>query len=500
MNATGASSTAGDLGSEIASRSCAGADDCQLAQATAPLTGERRGVSGAYPLHDGRDAFATRVLLANAAERTLDVQYYIWRGDLSGTLLFEALLRAADRGVRVRLLLDDNNTQGMDGTLATLASHPHVEMRLFNAYRHRRWRWLELLADFSRLNRRMHNKSFTADGQVTIVGGRNIGDEYFDAGHDTLFVDLDVLAVGPVVADVMADFERYWNSEAATHTESILAPAVHDGLDAFARAAERCAAHPRAAAYLQSLQDLPVVRDLLTRRLPWIWAPIRMISDDPAKVLAKAKPRDLLIRRLQDVLGTLRSELCLLSPYFVPTVRGREFFAERARAGIRVSILTNAMEATDVIVVHAGYVKHRKALLRAGVRLFELRRHTPRRKRLLRVRGLAGSSSASLHAKTFTIDRQRMFVGSFNFDQRSARLNTEIGFFIESAELAVASASEFASQIPANAYEVRLQAGALEWVERNGDEQIIHQREPGSTFWQRLAVRVLSWLPIDWLL
>ena len=480
---------------------CTPDGDCRLGESIAPEIAARPGLSGVLPLNDGRDAFAARALLADAAERTLDVQYYIWHNDLSGTLLFEALRRAADRGVRVRLLLDDNNTSGLDGVLAALDTHPRIEVRLFNAFRGRRWRWLGFLTDFSRLNRRMHNKSFTVDERVTIVGGRNVGDEYFGVSRDTLFIDLDVLAVGPVVAEVAKDFERYWNSASAAPASTVLAPAAAAALAACAAQAAETARREDAKTYVEALGNLPIVSDLLMRRLPWIWAPTRVISDDPAKGLAHEKPRDLLLRRLQEVLGTLRRDLYLISPYFVPTRRGTAFFAAHARTGLRVMILTNSLEATDVIAVHAGYMKRRKELLRAGVALFELRRTNPPRKHLLRVRGSSGGSSASsLHSKTFSLDGERVFIGSFNFDQRSARLNTEMGFIIDSPDLARTSASAFNSQIPDCAYEVRLRDGKLVWIERNEGAQTVHDKEPGTTLWQRVVVRVMSWLPIDWLL
>jgi len=480
----------------------AASDDCRLAESVLPQVSARPGLSGVMLLNDGRDAFAARVLLADAAERALDVQYYLWHNDLSGTLLFDALRRAADRGVRVRLLLDDNNTCGLDAVLTALDSHPSIDVRLFNAFRNRRWRWLSFLTDFSRLNRRMHNKSFTADGRVTIVGGRNIGDEYFGASSDTLFIDLDVLAVGAVVAEVAQDFQRYWTSASAAPAETLLPPARADALSACAAHAADIGRRTESRAYIQAIKELPIVRDLLMRRLPYTWAPTRMISDDPAKGLAHEKPRDLVLNRLRDVLGTLQRELYLISPYFVPTKRGTTFFAQQAQAGLRVMILTNSLEATDVVAVHAGYMKRRKALLRAGVRLFELRRSAPQRKRLLRMRGSSGtgSSGSSLHSKTFSIDRARLFVGSFNFDQRSARLNTEMGFIIESPELAGASADAFEAQVPDSAFEVRLQAGRLRWIERNEGAEVIHDTEPGTTRWQRTVVRVLSWLPIEWLL
>jgi putative cardiolipin synthase len=482
---------------------CTADRDCRLDESVAPQIAERPGLSGVLLLNDGRDAFAARVLLADAAERTLDVQYYIWHDDLSGTLLLEAARRAADRGVRVRLLLDDNNTFGLDGVLAALDSHPLIEVRLFNAFNSRRWRWWGFLTDFSRLNRRMHNKSFTVDERVTIVGGRNVGDEYFGASRDTLFVDLDVLAVGAVVADVGNDFERYWASASATPAATILHPAPPDALAECAANAARTWQRAESRDYVQAIADLPIVSDLLLRRLPYTWAPTRMISDDPAKGLAHEKQHDLVLRRLQEVLGTVQRELYLISPYFVPTRRGSVFFSAQARAGVDVRILTNSLEATDVVAVHAGYMKRRKALLCAGVRLFELRRTTPaQHKRLLRLRGSSGGSSSgsSLHSKTFSIDRMRLFVGSFNFDQRSAHLNTEMGFIIDSPELAQISADAFDAQVPGSAFEVRLQNGRLQWIERDEGVETIHDTEPYTTRWQRIIVRILSWLPIEWML
>jgi putative cardiolipin synthase len=473
---------------------------CPLEDSLAALTRTHASESGLVALHDGRDSLAARVLLADAATRTLDVQYYIWRNDLSGTILFEALRRAADRGVRVRLLLDDNNTGDLDPILAALDSHPRIEIRLFNPFRQRRWRWLGYLTDFSRLNRRMHNKSFTADAQATIVGGRNIGDEYFDAGKQALFVDLDVLGIGPVADAVEQDFERYWNSASVTPAARVLPAAAADALANFAVAANARVQGPKAVAYLDSIRRSALVRELMVGRQAMTWAPTRLLSDDPKKGLAHEKDTDLMVMRLARTLGGVERELYVISPYFVPTSRGTGFFCSRAREGLRVAVLTNALEATDVLAVHAGYAKRRHKLLRAGVKLYELRRHSPARRRWWRAQGFHGSSASSLHAKTFSVDRRRLFIGSFNFDQRSVRLNTEMGFVIDSAEMATASADEFVQGVLANAYEVRLHGHRLEWVERNEGVEIVHRREPGSTFWQRLFVWIVGKLPIDWLL
>jgi cardiolipin synthase C len=475
----------------------------RLGRSCEPVALAHPGLSGIVPLADGHDAFAARALLADAADRTLDVRYYIWHNDMSGTLLFAALHRAADRGVRVRLLLDDNNTTGLDGVLAALDAHPNIAVRLFNPFKLRRWRLLGYLTDFARLNRRMHNKSFTADDQATIIGGRNVGDEYFDAGRAAAFVDLDVLAIGPVVHDVSRDFDRYWASASAIPADRVLSRATARSLADLAAAAARVEHDPAAVAYVEALARTPFVRDLLARRLPFEWAAAQMISDDPAKGLGGAPDAALLWPRLRDGLDASTGALKLVSPYFVPGRPGVEALAALAGKGVKIAVLTNSLEATDVAVVHSGYAKWRSSLLAAGIALFELKR-APRssvRKGARRALLASGSSASSLHAKTFAVDRARVFIGSFNFDPRSARLNTEMGFLIDSPALADAIARQFADEIPARAYQVRVgRGGALQWIERLGTEEIVHEKEPGTSMGRRFVVSLLSVLPIEWLL
>lgn len=472
--------------------------DTRLGKAALPMVQAHPGKSGVFALSDGRDAFAARVLLANASERSLDIQYYIWHGDKTGTLMFEALRRAADRGVRVRLLLDDNGTAGLDTVLAALDAHPNIEVRLFNPFLHRRWRVLNL-PDFWWLNRRMHNKSFTADNQATIIGGRNVGDEYFDAGQGVSFVDLDVLAIGPVVNDVSKDFDRYWNSESSYPAERVLARVNQAAIAGVAAAASRVEKDPAAVAYMQAIAHSQYVQQVLARQLPFEWATVHMVSDDPAKALGRARDDELMWTRLQKVLQAPKHELELVSAYFVPGEEGVEYFSALARQGIKVTILTNSLAATDVAAVHAGYAKRRKPMLEAGVELFEMEpEFSPAP---TKGHGRLGSSNASLHAKTFSIDRSRAFVGSFNFDPRSQRLNTELGFVIDSPPMAEAIADAFATIIPARAYKVRLSdAGALQWVDQRDGEEIVYDQEPRTGFWLRAFVGVLSVLPIEWML
>jgi phosphatidylserine/phosphatidylglycerophosphate/cardiolipin synthase-like enzyme len=463
----------------------------RLGRAIAPLARANAGKNGIHALDNARDAFAARVLLARAADRSLDVQYYIWHADTSGTLLVHELWQAAERGVRVRLLLDDNNTRGADEALAGLDAHPNIEVRLFNPYANRGLRLAELAIDFSRLNRRMHNKSFTADNQATIVGGRNVGDEYFGADSPVEFADLDVLAVGAVVAEVSSAFDAYWNSESAYPAASLIVPGGR--LTPVGKIEDQ----PEAARYLQAVRATPLVRSLLSGSLPLEWAHARLVQDDPAKVLNPPDKTELhLLPRLEKAMGKPRRELDLVSPYFVPTKDGAAALITLAESGVQVRVLTNSLAATDVSPVHAGYAKYREELLRAGVRLYELKPFADKDEAKDKDRR-AGSSDASLHAKTFAVDRSRIFVGSFNFDPRSARLNTEMGIVVESPALA-ARLSEALDRGTANvAYEVRLSSdGGLEWVE--GD--VRHASEPGAGVLKRLWIGFLSILPIEWLL
>lgn len=470
-----------------------------LGKSIRPLARSHRKKSGVVALPDGRDAFAVRAGLADAAERTLDVQYYIWHDDMSGTLLFDALHRAADRGVRVRMLLDDNNTTGLDSLLAALNAHPNMEIRLFNPFVRRRWRVLDYLTDFARLNRRMHNKSFIVDNQVAIVGGRNVGDEYFEANDEALFVDLDIMAIGPIVDEVSRDFDRYWASDSSLPAERVLRPIGAAARSTLTANASRIAHEPGAREYMQALVRQPFVRELLAGRLTIDWAPVHLISDDPAKGLGRAANDTLVWPRLTRILGEPTRELDLVSPYFVPTAAGVESFLSLSGKGVQVTLLTNSLEATDVAAVHAGYAKWRKPLLENGVSLFEMKRTASPPS--VRDHGLTGNSGSSLHAKTFSIDRSRVFVGSFNFDPRSLKLNTEMGFVIESPALARNVANTFGDTLATRAYEVRPgRNGKLQWVEQRGGREIVHEKEPGAGFWRRAAVAVIATLPVEWLL
>lgn len=479
------------------------AADTPIGRALHPmLVGREAGLSGIYPLVEADDAFAARMLMARHAQKTLDVQYYIWQADMTGLMLLEALHEAADRGVRVRLLLDDNNTAGIEPFLQGLQLHPNIEVRVYNPFRIRSVRWVNFVSDFSRVHRRMHNKSFTMDGMATIIGGRNIGDRYFGAADDILFADLDVLTVGAVVSEVSKDFDAYWNYPAAyTLTEISAVNRYQASLEQLADQAGEIFRSPAAAGYLNSLRKSDLLERLLKRELNFAWVPVRMVSDAPGKVWQKHSEKSLLVEQLQEIIGNPRHDVELVSPYFVPTASGVEAFAWLVRQGVEVRVLTNSLAATDVAFVHAGYTRRRKALLKAGVQLYELSHVRARKPRGRNRNRLLGSSGSSLHAKTFAVDGQYVFIGSFNFDPRSAHLNTELGFVIDSPGLARQIRKAFDEEVPALAYQLSLdQRNRLRWSVDEGEQLAIYVREPKSSWLRRAGVRLLSWLPVEGLL
>ena len=485
-----------------ADRLVADGRDTPIGRAVGARAAEHPGRSGVHPLADGREAFAARALAARAAARSLDVQVYIWHGDTTGWILLDEARRAAERGVRVRLLIDDNGVSGLDPVLALLDAHPGLELRLFNPFRQRgALRLLGYATDFHRLNRRMHNKSFTVDGQLSIIGGRNIGDAYFDAGQAASFADLDLAVIGDVVHDVAASFERYWDSASACPAATVLRGVEPMRARDFEARIAALAGDPRAIDYGHAVAASSLVRDVLAGTLDWEWTHARLVADDPAKVVEPRGTRAArMLPTLTAALGEPLHTIDLVSPYFVPGTGGVDALAALAARGVRVRVLTNSLAATDVAAVHAGYAKRRAALLRAGVELLEMR-PDPAASGSPRSAGLAGamgSSSASLHAKTFALDDARIFVGSFNLDPRSADLNTEMGLVVDSPSLAARLRQALDGACPRGAWRVeRGAAGRVVW--RDGSPRPL-RTEPGAGLPRRALVRVLSWLPIDWLL
>jgi putative cardiolipin synthase len=360
---------------------------------------------------------------------------------------------------------------------------------------------LQFAGDFARLNRRMHNKSFTADNQASVIGGRNVGNEYFGAGGGTVFADLDVVAVGDAVRAISRQFDAYWNSASAYPAAAMLGSvAAAEASDLEARFAQT-RANPVTREYVDAVRVTPIVSQLENRTLPLEWTTATLVYDDPAKTLDPGAGRyPLLFPDLLRKIGRPERTLDLVSPYFVPGASGTAALVDAAKRGVRVRILTNSLSSSDVSAVHAGYAKRRVELLRAGVVLYELKATRPREGRDDRT-GVGSSGAAALHAKTFAADDARIFVGSFNLDQRSAHLNTEMGLVIDSPTLARRLSTAFDEAVPTLAYEVRLAPdGGLEWIERTADGLVRHTTEPQTSWWLRSRVEFLQQLPIEWLL
>lgn len=489
------------------SQSLPASNDTALGAAAAAVPCDGNGHSGLIGLRDGLEAFATRIHLIRAAEVSLDLQYYLWQPDIAGYVVLDELRRAAERGVRIRVLVDDIGAPELDGAFAALNTLPGVELRIFNPFVLRRVRLINLLLDFGRLNRRMHNKSLTADGAVCVIGGRNIGDAYFQGDAQRHFIDFDVLAAGPAAADVGADFDCYWACSVAIPAEAMLRTPA-DGLHRLTTEAARLRATAEAEPYLQALEDSSAASDLLSGCAQFHCAPVRLISDPPEKAAGRAERRQLLINRLDALLSRARKEALLVSAYFIPGQTGLRAIEALLRRGVRLRVLTNGQQSTDVTMVHCGYARYRHRLLAAGVTLYELKAGEGLRKPTFgarhrrRRRGLPGSSGTSLHSKTLVLDGRTLFVGSFNLDPRSKFLNTEMGFLIDSPGLASEVSAAIREDMADVAYELRLSArGHLQWVDPGMEgSEVLHRAEPGTTWASRALVRLLGLLPIEWLL
>ncbi len=455
------------------------------------------GMNDIYTLRHGLLAFMARAALLEKAQKTVDIQYYIWRRDLSGMSMMRLVLATAQRGVKVRLLIDDNNSKQIIPHLNYLALHPLIEVKIFNPGSWRKWRWLNYITDFSMANRRMHNKSLIMDNQAAVVGGRNIGDEYFEASEGTSFVDLDVVVKGKTVEEMTSSFQIYWDSEWAKPL------AVVDPVngETATRVWEKDTALLLHSQRAQQYQEMILeALDFFLKEKP-ISGIVHFLADPPEKMETQRRSTFGILSEIMRQFGEAKKQLFLVSPYFVPGKRGTEQIAALARKGVRVAVLTNSLSATDVPAVHAGYRKRRKTLLRAGVEIFEIMSLSDYPKKFSFRKTFKVSSQASLHAKTFSIDDQKVFVGSFNLDPRSMAINTEMGVVIESEELAQQMHAAFMEHIPENSYRVFLDGrGKVCWRSLESGQEKIWTKEPESTFSQRVIVAVISRLPVEWLL
>ncbi len=453
------------------------------------------GKSGIHLLSDGRDAFIARAGLIKKAQSGIDVQYYLFHPDLTGTLLAYTLFEAAERGVRVRILLDDMGLSGRDSSIRRMDSHPNIEIRIFNPFSRNSLRAIQLLSRFGSVTKRMHNKSLTVDNLFTIVGGRNIGDEYFSANPIVEFGDLDILATGPIVPEVSKSFDAYWNSE-FSYPIALLSPAKVAPISKqeFIDQEKELLQNERSSSYLESLRKTEFFNN---RFVDFDWVDAVTLADPPDKIVRGTTEEPLsLLTDVGKVMQQANNELIIFSPYFVPGKEGVTYLKSLVETGVTVKILTNSLVSNDVSIVHSGYVKYRKALLRAGVQLYELSNILPPINKKW-----PGSSSSSLHAKSFIIDREHIFVGSLNLDPRSVYENTEIGVLFRSPRYGKEIGESFEREIYSNAFQLHLVnwngRERIQWrIIEQGEEKIFNE-EPHTGFWQRFGVYLMSALPIE---
>jgi putative cardiolipin synthase len=451
------------------------------------------GESGFAIIRYGHNAFTDRIAITRLAEKTLDVQYYIWEADETGRILAEHLVRAADRGVRVRFLVDDMNVAGRDARVASLDAHPNIEIRIFNPFAHRKNSMLDFMTDFGRVNHRMHNKIMVMDNTLAIVGGRNIGDHYFAVNPETNFRDLDIVAAGPVVREVSTVFDRFWNSDWAVpmgalvdrpYTEKDLRQTVTWMRKMIAEGDYPYSVDQDAAALVEGLGST---------RKNLIWAPGRVVWDDPSSIVDEGQAGEM-VEALYKKLESLQQEFTIESAYFVVAERGVEAIQKLRDRGVRVRILTNSLASNDVIAAHAGHAEYREALLATGAKIFELRPDSG----VIR-KDWNGESNAGLHTKALVFDRKSVFIGSFNLDPRSANINTEAGLYVDSPELAAQVLDYMDEGVkPENSYQVLLdEDGDLYWVTEDEGVEVRYDKEPETSFGQRLQSGFIEMLPVQ---
>lgn len=464
-------------------------------------------LSGYHPIVTGANAFASRSILTSMATRNIDAQYYIWHNDQAGQLLLKDLWDAAERGVIVRLLLDDfNNSAKFDQHLLRFASHPNIAVRIINPLMYRKFQTLNFVTGLPRINRRMHNKSMTFDKQITIIGGRNIGDEYLSNDKNSQFADLDVLLIGKVVADIDNSFASYWSAPISFDIQTLATldkgetTDFLEGLDKL-RADEKNNSKSSLDVYKTAIEDSSIDSDLIYKRVPFRWTDMQFLSDDVGKLTKTVPANTNLVHQLRTLLGSPTKRLTIISSYFVPTKDGVNTLVELAEAGIDIKILTNSFDATDVTAVHSGYSQWRPSLLRAGVKIYELKSTASEEKRENKLWKARSQSSTSLHAKTFAVDDYQVFIGSYNVDPRSANINTEMGVIINDEELAKQLHSALSDELLGQAYEVKLlENGSLQWHTVEAGEKVVYDSEPRVDISDHVWLAIMSWLPIDWLL
>ncbi|MEA3410046.1 MAG: phospholipase D family protein [Pseudomonadota bacterium] len=453
----------------------------------------RTDANGFYPLIEGFDAFGARLALMDAAEVSIDAQYFLMKPDDAGLVFAARLFEAANRGVRVRLLLDDIFTTVEDISLATLDDHPKIEVRIFNPIARKGIYAFNYIGNFTLANRRMHNKAFVVDNQIAVVGGRNIAAEYFQLETSGEFMDFDMLSGGPVVREVSREFDTYWNHRLAVPLEALFKE-DNPGKIAERRESLRLEMAEAGNSIYASAIDTPLMKQFFARSLKPYVAESRLLTDDPQKLLEDvSEEQQIVVNEIREVLSTAEEEIVIFTPYFVPRKRGISFIRELRDKGIRVVIVTNSLATNNHTSVHSAYSIYRKDLLRAGVELWEARADAAK---ITTEDGETRLDHLTLHTKGILIDRKRIFVGSLNLDPRSIDINTEMGLLIDSPELGAVMAEASFDRIPAIAYRLKLgDDNKIAWHATINGQEVVETKEPQTTPWRRFSAWFLKVAP-----
>ena len=464
-----------------------------------------QGLTAYLALDDAFSSIASRLHLINKAKYNIDLQYYIWENDSIGHLMLAELLKAADRGVKVRLLIDDQNGTKLDATLKQLAAHPNFEIKLFNPYKFRKLRVIDYAFRLKHINHRMHNKLIIADGAIAVTGGRNISREYFDASDNFQFTDMDILFYGTAVQHANDVFHEFWNDNLSYSVPQLLGNGNQEQLSKLRQYYELTALQKDQLKKRIELAEKQINKHLKDR--PINWAKAHFIADSPNKIRGEATHDQLIYSQMLNLMGEPKQHLELVSAYFVPTRKGTDYLVNLSKNDVRIRILTNSFLANDIAVVHAFYQKYRHDLLQNGIKLYEFKPYIERNKRTWyevvtgNVIPAKGKNTSSLHAKFFDIDGI-VFIGSFNFDPRSANLNSEVGLVVESDVLQKYISKSLDQYLPQIAYELKLnKQGEIIWLDQHKDGSIVeYKHDPETTKFQRFAMQAVSYLPIEWMM
>ena len=464
-----------------------------LGRAVSQWHKEHPGVSGFYPLISGNDAFGARLALIDTAESSIDAQYFLMKKDMAGLVFVAKLLEAADRGVRVRFLLDDVFTSVDDEAFLTMNQHPNIEMRLFNPVGRGGSSMLNFLGDFNRANRRMHNKSLTFDNQVTIVGGRNIAEEYYELKKAGQFKDLDVLGIGSVAGGVAETFDRFWNHELSVPVEAFDSGKKEHNLAGVRLEISEELRREAESVYVRAIES-ELIQNLFSDSISLFPAKAEVITDDPEKLLNKvSRNYQLLITRMGEVIDKAKEEVIVVTPYLIPGKDGVEFWDKLTDRGVRVIILTNSLASNNHIPVHGAYAGYRHRLIKAGVELYEMRVDATE------IPGDGGGESydsVTLHTKAIVIDRQYLLVGSLNLDPRSIDINTEMGVLIDSQDMSESVVKPFLDILPRLSYRVvEDKNGSLRWYGMIDGKEVVEDSEPQASRWRRFKAFISRILP-----